>query len=81
MANKNNNSNQTITLPQGGAAPAWHRRDLLARSPYRHRQLHGAYCAAGRNGFQLQLNLVYSTGNGNSPFGLGWGLSCIRQQR
>src|SRR5438034_10809054 len=29
----------------------------------------------GRNGFQPQLNLVYSTGNGNEPFGLGWGLS------
>ena len=30
---------------------------------------------AGRNGFQPQLQLVYSTGNGNGPFGLGWGLS------
>src|SRR5215213_5604373 len=29
----------------------------------------------GRNGFQPQLNLVYSTGNGNGPFGLGWDLS------
>src|SRR5262245_12622975 len=29
----------------------------------------------GRNGFQPQLNLVYSTGNGNGPWGLGWGLS------
>jgi RHS repeat-associated protein len=29
----------------------------------------------GRNGFQPELNLVYSTGNGNGPFGLGWGLS------
>lgn len=29
----------------------------------------------GRNGFQPQLNLVYSTGQGNSAFGLGWGLS------
>jgi RHS repeat-associated protein len=29
----------------------------------------------GRNGFQPQLNLVYSTGNGNGPFGLGWNLS------
>ena len=28
----------------------------------------------GRNGFQPQLNLVYSTGNGNGPFGLGWNL-------
>ena len=29
----------------------------------------------GRNGFQPQLNLVYSSGNGNGPFGLGWNLS------
>ena len=25
----------------------------------------------GRNGFKPQLNLTYSTGNGNGPFGLG----------
>ena len=30
---------------------------------------------SGRNGFQPQLNLVYSTGIGNGPFGLGWSLS------
>lgn len=29
----------------------------------------------GRNGFQPELNLVYSTWNGNGPFGLGWNLS------
>jgi len=29
----------------------------------------------GRNGFQPQLTLTYSTGNGNGPFGLGWSLS------
>lgn len=29
----------------------------------------------GRNGFQPQLSLVYSTGQGNGAFGLGWGLS------
>ena len=29
----------------------------------------------GRNGFQPQLSLVYSTGHGNGPFGLGWSLS------
>jgi RHS repeat-associated protein len=27
---------------------------------------------AGRNGFQPKLNLVYSTGQGNGAFGLGW---------
>jgi RHS repeat-associated protein len=29
----------------------------------------------GRNGFQPDLRLVYSTGSGNGPFGLGWSLS------
>jgi hypothetical protein len=29
----------------------------------------------GRNGFQPQLSLAYSTGNGNGPMGLGWALS------
>src|SRR5262245_14524689 len=29
----------------------------------------------GRNGFQPQLTLGYSTGSGNSSFGLGWSLS------
>jgi RHS repeat-associated protein len=29
----------------------------------------------GRNGFQPSISLVYSTGNGNGTFGLGWGLS------
>jgi hypothetical protein len=29
----------------------------------------------GRNGFQPQLSRVYSTGNGNGPFGLGWALN------
>jgi RHS repeat-associated protein len=29
----------------------------------------------GRNGFQPQLGLGYSSGNGGSPFGLGWQLS------
>lgn len=29
----------------------------------------------GRNGFQPQLSLGYSTGNGSGPFGLGWSMS------
>jgi RHS repeat-associated protein len=29
----------------------------------------------GRGGLQPQLNLVYSSGHGNGPFGLGWALS------
>lgn len=30
---------------------------------------------AGRAGVQPELSLVYSTGQGNGPFGLGWALS------
>ena len=30
---------------------------------------------AGRNGFGPQVSLVYSTGQGNGPFGLGWQLN------
>jgi hypothetical protein len=29
----------------------------------------------GRGGFQPEVSLVYSTGNGNGLFGLGWNLS------
>src|SRR5688572_3326630 len=29
----------------------------------------------GRNGFQPQFELAYSTGNGNGSFGLGWNFS------
>ena len=29
----------------------------------------------GRNVFQPQLSLVYSTGSGNGPYGLGWSLT------
>ena len=29
----------------------------------------------GRNGLEPQLELAYSTGSGNGPFGLGWSLS------
>jgi hypothetical protein len=29
----------------------------------------------GRNGFQPEISLAYSTGCGNGPFGLGWSLS------
>ncbi len=36
---------------------------------------------AGRNGFQPELNLVYSTGMGAGPFGMGWALSVPRITR
>ncbi len=71
-----NSSNQTITLPQGGGAlhgigetfsPDLHTGTGNFTVPIA--------LPPGRNGFQPQLNLVYSTGNGNGPFGLGWSLS------
>ena len=37
--------------------------------------------SVGRNGFEPQLRLQYSTGNGNGPFGLGWALSVPRIAR
>ena len=76
MSNKSGTSEQVISLPRGGGALQGigekFSPDLytgtgnftipLALPP-------------GRNGFQPQMNLVYSTGNGNGPFGLGWTLS------
>src|SRR4051812_9826467 len=36
---------------------------------------------SGRNGFQPQFSLAYSTGSGNGPFGLGWTLAVPRISR
>src|SRR5207248_2182940 len=69
-------ASQVITLPQGGGAlhgigetfsPDLHTGTGNFTIPI--------VLPAGRNGFQPQLNLVYSTGAGNGPFGLGWNLS------
>jgi RHS repeat-associated protein len=76
MANKSGNSGQAISLPKGGGALQGMGEkfspDLFTGT--------GNFTVPialppGRNGFQPQLNLVYSTGNGNGPFGLGWSLS------
>ena len=76
MSNKSGTSSQIIGLPQGGGAlhgigekfsPDLHTGTGNFTVPIA--------IPAGRNGFQPQLNLVYSTGNGNGPFGLGWSLS------
>jgi RHS repeat-associated protein len=69
-------SSQVIALPQGGGAlhgigetfsPDLHTGTGNFTIP--------VGLPPGRNGFQPQLNLVYSTGTGNGPFGLGWSLS------
>src|SRR5216110_3196408 len=74
--NKSSSTNQTISLPQGGGAihgmgekfaPDLHTGTGNFTVPIA--------LPPGRNGFQPQLNLVYSTGNGNGIFGLGWALS------
>ena len=73
---KSDTSNHLISLPQGGGAlhgigetfsPDLHTGTGNFTVPIA--------LPPGRNGFQPLLNLVYSTGNGNGPFGLGWNLS------
>jgi hypothetical protein len=76
VSNKSGVSSQVISLPQGGGA-------LQGMGEKFAPDLHtgtGNFTVpialpAGRNGFQPQISLVYSTGTGNGPFGLGWSLS------
>lgn len=75
MSNKSGISSQVISLPQGGGAISGLGESF---SPNLHTGT-GNFSVPivlppGRNGFQPSLQLAYSTGNGNSPFGLGWGL-------
>src|SRR5258705_10003316 len=74
--NKSSSSSQIVALPKGGGAqhglgekfaPDLHTGTGNFTVPIA--------LPPGRNGLQPQLGLVYSTGNGNGPFGLGWGLS------
>jgi hypothetical protein len=76
MSNKSGTSEQIISLPKGGGALKGigekFSPDLFTGT--------GNFTIPiatppGRNGFQPKLNLVYSTGNGNDPFGAGWSLS------
>ena len=76
MSNKSGVSEQIISVPEGGGALKGigekFSPDLFTGT--------GNFTVPialppGRNGFQPQLNLVYSTGNGNGFWGLGWGLS------
>jgi hypothetical protein len=76
MSNKSGTSSQVISLPKGGGAQHGMGETF---SPDLHTGT-GNFTVPialppGRNGFQPQLNLVYSTGNGNGYFGLGWSLS------
>src|SRR3989440_2815887 len=76
MSNTSGTSEQIISLPKGGGAMHGigekFSPDLFTGT--------GNFTVPialppGRNGFQPQVNLVYSTGNGNGPYGLGWSLS------
>src|ERR687893_1254920 len=76
MSNKAGTSTQHISLPKGGGALQGIGEKF---SPDLHTGT-GNFTVPialppGRNGFQPQLNLVYSTGTGNGPFGLGWSLT------
>src|SRR5574341_311287 len=76
MSNKSGVASQVISPPKGGGALQGIGEKF---SPDLHTGT-GNFTVPialppGRNGFQPQLNLVYSTGNGNGLFGLGWSLS------
>lgn len=76
VSNKSGISEQVIDLPKGGGAL----RGLGETfSPDLHTGT-GNFSVpialpTGRSGLQPELNLVYSTGNGNGPLGLGWTIS------
>jgi RHS repeat-associated protein len=75
MPNKSGVADQIISLPKGGGAIKGIGEKFQA-------DLHtgtGNFSIPiavppGRNGFQPELTLGYSTGGGNGPFGLGWSL-------
>jgi RHS repeat-associated protein len=76
MASDTNSPGQIISLPKGGGAL----RGIGETFSPDPQTGTGNFTIPinvppGRNGFQPQLNLVYSTGSGNGPFGLGWALS------
>src|SRR5438067_9862180 len=76
MGKTSGGSASAIALPQGGGAlhgigekfsPDLHTGTANFSVPIA--------IPAGRNGFQPQLTLAYSSGAGNGAFGLGWSLS------
>jgi hypothetical protein len=76
MSDKSNSASAPISIPKGGGAMHGIGEKF---SPDLHTGT-GNFTVPialppGRNGFQPQLSLTYSTGNGNGPFGLGWSLS------
>src|SRR5688572_1048673 len=76
MGDGSGTSGTMISLPRGGGAIRGI-GEKFSPEPYTGTGNSNVPIALppGRNGFQPQLSLVYSTGNGNGPFGLGWNLS------
>src|SRR5262245_9477321 len=76
MSNKSGASSQVISLPKGGGA-LHGIGETFSPDLYTGTGNFSVPIALphGRNGFQPELSLSYSTGNGNSPYGLGWVLS------
>ncbi|NHJ49185.1 MAG: hypothetical protein FK733_15460, partial [Asgard group archaeon] len=76
LTNKSGVSEQIISLPKGGGAI----KGLGEKfQPDMHTGT-GNYSIPldiplGRNGFQPNLTLQYSTGNNNGPYGLGWNIN------
>lgn len=76
MSNKSGIAEQIISIPRGGG-------EINGLGESFSANLHSGtgnfnvpiQIPKGRNGFQPDLNLSYSTGNGNTSFGLGWHLS------
>ena len=75
MSNKSGVSSQVISLPKGGGALQGI-GEKFSVDPHTGTGNFTVPIALppGRNGFQPELSLGYSSGNGNGPFGLGWSL-------
>ncbi|HSH82028.1 MAG TPA: SpvB/TcaC N-terminal domain-containing protein, partial [Herpetosiphonaceae bacterium] len=82
MANSADSRQSALTLPKGGGAVQGLGETFTANP----QMGAGSFSvpiavSAGRSGFHPQLTLGYSTGSGNSSFGLGWELSVPRITR
>lgn len=82
MGTRSSAPGQLISLPQGGGAlqglGETFSPDLFTGTGNFTLPL---TIPAGRNGLQPTVSLLYSTGAGNGPFGLGWGLSIPQVSR